>query len=106
MRKKKLKTTYDPRIHVKTKGGHGFGLKSNYKPTKEELSGKQLAKVFGWDLNDNTKTTTAENSSPRTGEEVSGTRTTEKRRCKRSNYFWSKRRNFSKKKRNSKNTTE
>ena len=57
MNKKKNKknneqTTFDPKTMTKTPGGHGFGMKRGYKPTREEMSGRNLAKVFGWKLDD------------------------------------------------------
>jgi len=43
-------TQYDPKIHTRTKGGHGFGMKKGIKSTQWETSGAQLAEVFGWEL--------------------------------------------------------
>jgi len=51
-KKNKEQTTFDPKTKTKTPGGHGFGMKRGYKPTKEEMSGRNLAKVFGWKLDD------------------------------------------------------
>ena len=44
------KTQYNPKIHNKTKGGHGFGMKKGIKTELWETSGGQLAEVFGWEL--------------------------------------------------------
>lgn len=52
IKKNKEQTTFDPKTMTKTPGGHGYGMKRNYKPTKEEMSGRNLASVFGWKLND------------------------------------------------------
>jgi hypothetical protein len=37
---------FDPNIHVMSKNGIGFGMKPNYQPTPEELSGAQLKHLF------------------------------------------------------------
>jgi stress response protein YsnF len=39
---------YDPKIHTKTKGGYGFGMKRGTKAVLYENSGVHLASVFGW----------------------------------------------------------
>ena len=41
---------YDPKIHTKTKGGLGFGMKKNNKEKKYESSGLQLIDVFRWEV--------------------------------------------------------
>jgi len=41
---------YDPKIHTKTKGGYGFGMKRGAKPLEYENSGVNLARVFGWEV--------------------------------------------------------
>jgi len=41
---------YDPKIHTKTKGGYGFGMKRGSKPLEYENSGVNLARVFGWEV--------------------------------------------------------
>jgi len=46
----KRPTHYDSRIHNKTKGGHGFGMKRGIKTELWETHGGQLADVFGWKL--------------------------------------------------------
>jgi len=46
----KMYTQFDPKIHVKTKGGHGFGMKKNIKITDIDNSGVHLASVFGWEV--------------------------------------------------------
>lgn len=46
---------YDPRIHVKTKGGWGFGMKRGAKPIEYENSGINLASLFGWEVPENLK---------------------------------------------------
>jgi len=33
---------FDPKIHELGREGYGFGMKRGYKPTKEELSGRNL----------------------------------------------------------------
>jgi len=40
-KKNKEQTTFDPKTMTKTPGGHGFGMKRGYKPTKEEMSGRK-----------------------------------------------------------------
>jgi len=45
-KQKKENTTFDPKIHHKSKAGTGYGLKRDYVPTPEEASGKQLAHLF------------------------------------------------------------
>lgn len=45
-------TTYDPRRHTKTKGGHGFGMRRGAKEFEYESSGVNLASVFGWEVPD------------------------------------------------------
>ena len=52
---RKEQTTFDPKIHHKTKGGHGFGMKRGVKVDKWENSGAQLAAVFGWELPEHLK---------------------------------------------------
>ena len=44
------KTHYDPKIHIKTKGGLGFHMKRGIKTEEWESHGGQLAEVFGWTL--------------------------------------------------------
>ena len=39
---------YDPKIHTKTKGGYGFGMKKGAKDEQYANSGVHLARVFGW----------------------------------------------------------
>ena len=46
----KTESQYEPKIHTKTKGGHGFGMKKGIKSTDWENCGGQLAEVFGWEL--------------------------------------------------------
>jgi hypothetical protein len=46
---------YDPKIHTKTKGGLGFGMKKGSKEVKGETSGLHLCKVFGWDVPEHLK---------------------------------------------------
>lgn len=46
---------YDPKIHTKTKGGLGFGMKKNSKTIDGETSGLHLCKVFGWDIPEHLK---------------------------------------------------
>jgi coproporphyrinogen III oxidase len=46
---------YDPKIHTKTKGGYGFGMKKGAKEEQYESSGVNLASVFGWEVPDNLK---------------------------------------------------
>lgn len=46
---------YDPKIHTKTKGGLGFGMKKNSKKIDGETSGLHLCKVFGWDIPEHLK---------------------------------------------------
>jgi len=43
-------THYNPKIHNKTKGGHGFGMKRGVETELWENHGGQLADVFGWEL--------------------------------------------------------
>lgn len=45
-----MKTHYNPKIHNKTKGGHGFGMKKNAKVEKYSDSGVHLASIFGWSV--------------------------------------------------------
>ena len=46
---------YDPKIHSKTKGGLGFGMKKNSKEKKYESSGLNLIKVFRWEVPEDLK---------------------------------------------------
>ena len=46
---------YDPKIHTKTKGGYGFGMKKGAKEEQYESSGVNLASVFGWEVPDHLK---------------------------------------------------
>ena len=46
---------YDPKIHSKTKGGYGFGMKRGAKTLAYENSGVNLASVFGWEVPDHLK---------------------------------------------------
>ena len=46
---------YDPKIHTKTKGGYGFGMKRGIKDDEYANSGVHLACVFGWEVPDNLK---------------------------------------------------
>jgi len=46
---------YDPKIHSKTKGGYGFGMKRGAKTLAYENSGVNLASVFGWEVPENLK---------------------------------------------------
>lgn len=46
---------YDPKIHTKTKGGLGFGMKKNFKESPGESSGLHLCRVFGWDIPEHLK---------------------------------------------------
>jgi hypothetical protein len=41
---------YDPKIHSKTKGGYGFGMKRGIKDDEYASSGVHLASVFGWEV--------------------------------------------------------
>jgi len=41
---------YDPKIHTKTKGGHGFGMKKGVKTKDYESSGLHLIEVFKWEV--------------------------------------------------------
>lgn len=43
-------TQYDPKIHTKTKGGHGFGMKKGVKEAEWESSGLHLIEVFRWEV--------------------------------------------------------
>ena len=43
-------TQFDPEIHHKTKGGHGFGMKKNIKAKKYESSGLHLVDIFKWEV--------------------------------------------------------
>jgi len=44
---RKEQSTFDPKIHHKSKAGTGYGLKRDHVSTAEELSGKQLAHILG-----------------------------------------------------------
>ena len=39
-------TTFDPKIHHRSKGSSGYGLKRNHIATAEETSGLQLAHIL------------------------------------------------------------
>lgn len=41
---------YNPKIHTKTKGGHGFGMKKGVKEKDYESSGLHLIDVFRWEV--------------------------------------------------------
>jgi len=43
-------TQYDPKIHTKTKGGHGFGMNKGVKTKDYESSGLHLIDVFRWEV--------------------------------------------------------
>jgi len=49
-KQKKENTTFDPKIHHKSKAGTGYGLKRDYVVTPEESSGKQLEYIFNKEL--------------------------------------------------------
>jgi hypothetical protein len=40
-------TTFDPKIHHKSHGSSGYGLKRDHVATPEESSGRQLAHILG-----------------------------------------------------------
>jgi hypothetical protein len=44
---------YDPKIHSKTKGGYGFGMRRGIKEDEYAFSGVHLASVFGWEVPEN-----------------------------------------------------
>lgn len=46
---------YDPKIHTKTKGGLGFGMKKGVKDIEGSASGLHLCKVFKWDIPEHLK---------------------------------------------------
>jgi hypothetical protein len=46
----KDESQYNPKIHTKTKGGYGFGMKKGVKNLDYENSGVNLASVFGWEV--------------------------------------------------------
>lgn len=46
---------YDPKIHHRTKGGLGFGMKRGAKTNEGETSGLHLCRVFGWDIPEDLK---------------------------------------------------
>lgn len=46
---------YDPKIHTKTKGGLGFGMKKNVQDKKYECSGLHLIDVFNWEVPEHLK---------------------------------------------------
>ena len=48
----KDESQYDPKRHIKTKGGLGFGMKKGVKDLDYENSGVNLASVFGWEVPD------------------------------------------------------
>ena len=50
MQNYKNESHYDPKIHSKTKGGYGFGMKKGAKSLDYENSGVNLASVFGWEV--------------------------------------------------------
>ena len=50
MQNYKHESHYDPKIHTKTKGGYGFGMKRGAKALAYEDSGVNLASVFGWEV--------------------------------------------------------
>lgn len=39
-------STFDPKIHHRSKGSSGYGLKRDHVETSEETSGAQLAHLF------------------------------------------------------------
>jgi len=51
----KTETQYDPKIHTKTKGGHGFGMKKGVKAKDYESSGLHLIEVFKWKVPEHLK---------------------------------------------------
>ena len=55
MQNYKNESTYNPKIHTKTKGGYGFGMKKGSKTLAYENSGVNLASVFGWEVPENLK---------------------------------------------------
>ena len=47
----KESTTYDPKTMIKTKGGHGFGMKRGHEDNNEwDASGLHLIEVFKWSV--------------------------------------------------------
>ena len=44
---RKEQSTFDPKLHHKSKAGTGYGLKRDHIATAEETSGKQLAHILG-----------------------------------------------------------
>jgi len=44
---RKEQSTFDPKLHHKSKAGTGYGLKRDHVSTPEESSGKQLAHILG-----------------------------------------------------------
>ena len=44
---RKEQTTFDPKIHHKSHGSSGYGLKRDHVATPEESSGRQLARILG-----------------------------------------------------------
>ena len=48
--RQEMKTTFDPKIHSKSKYGNGYGLKKGKKIKKINPTpdGLELAKIFGW----------------------------------------------------------
>ena len=44
---RKEQSTFDPKIHHKSKAGTGYGLRRDHVATAEETSGKQLAHILG-----------------------------------------------------------
>ena len=49
----KEESQYNPKLHTKTKGGYGFGMKKGTKELEYENSGVNLASVFGWEVPEN-----------------------------------------------------
>jgi len=44
---RKEQSTFDPKIHHKSRGSSGYGLKRDHVATPEESSGRQLAHILG-----------------------------------------------------------
>lgn len=46
----KEQTTFNKKTMTKTPGGHGFGMKRNYKEREFDSSGLHLIEVFRWQV--------------------------------------------------------
>jgi len=45
-----MNTTYDPKIHKRSRKGNGYGMKKNSETKSVTPDGYEIAKIFGWKI--------------------------------------------------------